>query len=352
MSIQSRDMRSGRTGKEEERVQSAMEYLITYGWAILITAVVLSMLFQLGVFQNPALPFVCIGAPGFLCQSEQMSSSGALSVNLSYTGAFPITITGLGCNVTSPPKGPSVETQSFVIQPEQKINLVFQCPIVNTAIGSTSAVYLWFFYNTPTATGLLQEYAKGIVKVDYQSLLWNVQQWTPTDSNVQFLQYSSLTSNPTLPSGVTVTNTGVWSSLTYNEGEGWSYGTGYHIADVYNGIQTVGFPFSPLNLDNAPCTGPPYASHGYTATTNTMLSGTYTFVTWSDDGTEIFYRSLPSGSWTSVFSGSAWNQQAPTFYANKVTFSPGTYQLAVDFIDTCDPAGLSMVLINPPPTPA
>ena len=32
------------------KAQSAMEYLMTYGWAILIIAVVLAALFQLGVF--------------------------------------------------------------------------------------------------------------------------------------------------------------------------------------------------------------------------------------------------------------------------------------------------------------
>ena len=34
------------------RLQSAMEYLMTYGWAILIIAVVLGALFQLGVFNS------------------------------------------------------------------------------------------------------------------------------------------------------------------------------------------------------------------------------------------------------------------------------------------------------------
>ena len=34
------------------RSQSAMEYLMTYGWAILIIAVVLSVLFQLGIFSS------------------------------------------------------------------------------------------------------------------------------------------------------------------------------------------------------------------------------------------------------------------------------------------------------------
>jgi len=38
---------------KEKRLQGAMEYLMTYGWAILVIAVVLGVLYQLGVF-NPA----------------------------------------------------------------------------------------------------------------------------------------------------------------------------------------------------------------------------------------------------------------------------------------------------------
>src|SRR5690348_13976655 len=37
---------------QRSKAQSAMEYLMTYGWAILIIAVVLGALYQLGVF-NP-----------------------------------------------------------------------------------------------------------------------------------------------------------------------------------------------------------------------------------------------------------------------------------------------------------
>ncbi|MGC8662475.1 MAG: hypothetical protein ACP5RT_01670, partial [Candidatus Micrarchaeia archaeon] len=37
-----------RAAKISSKAQSAMEYLMTYGWAILIIAVVLGALFQLG----------------------------------------------------------------------------------------------------------------------------------------------------------------------------------------------------------------------------------------------------------------------------------------------------------------
>jgi hypothetical protein len=52
------------------KLQSAMEYLMTYGWAILIIAVVLGALFSLGVFNSASLtPQGCIALSGFYCQS-------------------------------------------------------------------------------------------------------------------------------------------------------------------------------------------------------------------------------------------------------------------------------------------
>ena len=41
-------------GNKGNKAQSAMEYLMTYGWAILIIAVVLAVLFSLNVFNAGA----------------------------------------------------------------------------------------------------------------------------------------------------------------------------------------------------------------------------------------------------------------------------------------------------------
>ena len=55
------------------RLQSAMEYLMTYGWAILIIAVVLAALFELGVF-NP-ITFAPKASPGS-CQVVRPEGTG------------------------------------------------------------------------------------------------------------------------------------------------------------------------------------------------------------------------------------------------------------------------------------
>jgi hypothetical protein len=58
--------------RKQFRLQSAMEYLMTYGWAILVIAVVLGALFQLGVFSSSSFS---VRAPPGACQIFRTSSA-------------------------------------------------------------------------------------------------------------------------------------------------------------------------------------------------------------------------------------------------------------------------------------
>ena len=78
-------------GKRVFRLQSAMEYLMTYGWAILIIAVVLGALFALGIFGGTGIlgGATCVASPGWLCQSPTLLPTGNLSFILGQnTGAI------------------------------------------------------------------------------------------------------------------------------------------------------------------------------------------------------------------------------------------------------------------------
>ncbi|MEM3781365.1 MAG: hypothetical protein QXT43_00180 [Candidatus Micrarchaeaceae archaeon] len=82
--------------------QSAMEYLITYGWAILIIAVVLAALFGLGVLSpGRFLGSQCLIQAGFSCPSLYMTSNGVLTINLLQATSAPINVTAYGCNTNS-----------------------------------------------------------------------------------------------------------------------------------------------------------------------------------------------------------------------------------------------------------
>ena len=62
--------------KSKLKSQSAMEYLMTYGWAILIIAVVLAVLFQLGVFSSGN--FSTRALPGS-CQVQKGAAGASLT---------------------------------------------------------------------------------------------------------------------------------------------------------------------------------------------------------------------------------------------------------------------------------
>ena len=84
------------------RAQSAMEYLMTYGWAMLIIAVVLSALYVLGLFSpNTYVSSQCIFPAQLSCISSSLTTTGLLSINLEQAFTSPINVTAIGCNTNA-----------------------------------------------------------------------------------------------------------------------------------------------------------------------------------------------------------------------------------------------------------
>ncbi|MCL5239467.1 MAG: hypothetical protein M1286_03285 [Candidatus Marsarchaeota archaeon] len=84
------------------RSQSAIEYLVTYGWAILAVVIVLAALYSLNIF-NPGsvLPSQCILPAGLSCTSVSIASNGLAQINLLQATLTPINLTAYGCNLNS-----------------------------------------------------------------------------------------------------------------------------------------------------------------------------------------------------------------------------------------------------------
>jgi len=94
------------------RAQSAMEYLMTYGWAILIIAVVLGALFSLGLFSGSTLLGTsCVATPGWLCSSPILShTTGQLSFTLGQNNGYQIANLTIACAAASNTLGLPVAT--------------------------------------------------------------------------------------------------------------------------------------------------------------------------------------------------------------------------------------------------
>ncbi len=81
------------------RLQAALEYLTTYGWAILILAVVLVVLASQGFFSpQKYAPQQCIFSSGFSCIYDFLSTNGLLQINIGQSAASAINVTSIGCN--------------------------------------------------------------------------------------------------------------------------------------------------------------------------------------------------------------------------------------------------------------
>jgi hypothetical protein len=70
------------------KAQSAMEYLMTYGWAFLIIAVVLGALFQLGAFSGSSLiGSSCVASAGLKCSEMTLThANGWLALKIGQIG--------------------------------------------------------------------------------------------------------------------------------------------------------------------------------------------------------------------------------------------------------------------------
>ncbi|MFA6036006.1 MAG: hypothetical protein WC759_03540 [Candidatus Micrarchaeia archaeon] len=74
-----------------EHGQAAMEYLMTYGWAILVIVIVLGALLYMGVF-TPPTPDICQFAPGFLCLNMRADYGEPGAICLTIANALPSTV--------------------------------------------------------------------------------------------------------------------------------------------------------------------------------------------------------------------------------------------------------------------
>jgi len=146
------------------KAQSAMEYLTTYGWTILVVAVVILVLFKVGVFNNGSSvgSGSCIAVSGFQCTKPTLYSTGTLSATIGEIGQS-ITITGTGCSVNSTSPSVSSTLSNINLGSGQTAVLNFTCPVSNTRLGTIFTGTMWLRYNTGLQTGIVQ--AIGKIKV-------------------------------------------------------------------------------------------------------------------------------------------------------------------------------------------
>lgn len=78
--------------------QSALDYLISYGSALLILAAAIYVIASSGILAPYLSGSSCTPAPGYICNAYAINSSGALTVKLAQTTGTELEIKGAACS--------------------------------------------------------------------------------------------------------------------------------------------------------------------------------------------------------------------------------------------------------------
>ena len=136
--------------------QYAIEYLMSYGWAILILLAVAAILFYFGVL-NPKIPIApsCFFGPEMGCYGFSMNTTGHLALDVSQSTGHPISITAMKCTQEN---NPSLTTVSYTVGDGGHAFLT----------DGTQKCYL--ADGTTVATGQVGDVYKGKIYVKYTEL--------------------------------------------------------------------------------------------------------------------------------------------------------------------------------------
>ncbi len=127
---------------------------MTYGWAILVIAVALAVLFALGVFSIGSPQTGCTANPGFLCSNPILSANGLYYAEVGYA-ATSITITGTACsNSAAEPQQNNFSRTDVQLVAGQEVQMAFDCPLTSNTIGTSFSGTLWIQYNDQNVQSL------------------------------------------------------------------------------------------------------------------------------------------------------------------------------------------------------
>ena len=136
-----------------ERAQSALEYLTTYGWAILVLAIVLAGLYALGLFSPSSFTHsTCTLEADFSCLSTALSSNGVLFVNIEQSTPSPINVTRVSCT-----------TDVYSLHP------LILSPVAQISVGGNQTFDVQCWTNSSKYSGSLGSIYTGYLVINYTS---------------------------------------------------------------------------------------------------------------------------------------------------------------------------------------
>ena len=130
------------------RSQSALEYMMTYGWAILVIVIVAAVLYSLGIFSpSSSLSTTVTGFANTPVSSAAFTNNGGLAFSVGDLVGYPIEIT----NVTEITASGSKITilPNITVSPSQTKVIIIPKAFSSSTQGSHESVSLTITYTEP-----------------------------------------------------------------------------------------------------------------------------------------------------------------------------------------------------------
>ena len=341
------------------RLQSAIEFLTTYGFMFIIIGIVISVLAFVTVSPVIYPTAQCSGFAGPYCQFVQFYSNstnhfGLLTLVLTNSESVPLNISNITVQIRSIS---AVGTCTpLVVMPGQSTVCVTKLSMAPSLGTYTQGFYQLYAkacnagVNNLTSSCAYQSanYSGSFTAPATPSLAIPVTMLALQGSKtVQLAPYPAV---PILPN-YEVTGSGFLSLNLSKKVLEYAFGTPGYIGGIYVGLRVVPFP-SPVNsLNNADvdCSTPGRYNSTYSVFATTLYipsSSTLNITIVTDDAMEVYYKPASVSSWSSAFHGAAWHGEGATQYTNNgVIVGGGLYNLEILWSNLCAP-GVQVLKIS------
>ena len=138
------------TGKFGSKGQAAMEYLMTYGWALLVIVIVIAILLIMNPFSAPqSCKFDQIG---FACENAVVTTGGLLLMGVTNGNNNAINVSGVTCTSVKSSVAPSTVPVNFnvIVSRQGTLNINttnnVACSGAPATKGADFSGKIWIFY--------------------------------------------------------------------------------------------------------------------------------------------------------------------------------------------------------------
>lgn len=193
------------------KAQSAMEFLMTYGWGIAITSVILAVLFEIGTFNISSSSVVsssCLATTGFLCKNPVLVTNGMLFAVIGDQATLVSVETACATGGAVPPSENFSASQGDIVS-GSSASLGFSCPLRSGTLGSSFTGTLWIGYTQGS-----QSFEQAVGLVNVKASETSTLSTSTTSSTTTTSTTSSTTSTSTTTSSASTSSTSSTSSST------------------------------------------------------------------------------------------------------------------------------------------